>query len=65
MDRWDEGEIEEVLPIQTSMSDETDPPGTKIPVMLHAQVTEVGTLDLRLRARDGRSWKLEYYVRDT
>jgi hypothetical protein len=65
VERWDEGEIEEVLPIQTAMSDETDAPGTKIPVTLHAHVTEVGTLDLQLRARDGRSWKLEYYVRDT
>jgi hypothetical protein len=65
VERWDEGEIEEVLPIQTAMSDETDPPGTKIPVTLHALVTEVGTLDLRLRARDGRSWKLEYYVRES
>jgi hypothetical protein len=65
VERWDEGEIEEVLPIQTAMSDEADPPGTKIPVTLHANVTEVGTLDLRLHARDGRSWKLEYYVRET
>lgn len=64
IDRWSAGEIEELVPVQTAMSDEQDPPGTTIPVSLHAAVTEVGTLDLQLRARDGRSWKLEYYVRD-
>jgi hypothetical protein len=36
-----------------------------VPVRMHASVTEVGTLDLELRARDGRSWKLEYNVRET
>ncbi len=65
LDRWTEGEIQELVPIQTSMSDENDPPGTSIPVSLHAHVTEVGTLDLQLRSRDGRSWKLEFYVRET
>jgi hypothetical protein len=65
LERWPEGEIEELVPVQTAMTDESDPPGTTLPVTLHASVTEVGTLDLQLRARDGRSWKLEYYVRDT
>jgi hypothetical protein len=64
IERWGDGEIEELVPVQTAMSDETDEPGTTIPVSLHAAVTEVGTLDLQLRARDGRSWKLEYYVRE-
>jgi hypothetical protein len=65
VDHWGEGEIQELLPIQTEMKDDKDPPGTTIPVSLHASVTEVGTLDLQLRARDGRAWKLEYYVRDS
>ena len=64
LDRWGDSEIEELLPIQTEMSDENDEPGTAIPVKLHAHVTEVGTLDLQLLAADGRSWKLEYYVRE-
>ena len=65
LERWGGSEIEELLPIQTEMSDENDEPGTAIPVKLHAHVTEVGTLDLHLLAQDGRSWKLEYYVRET
>lgn len=65
LERWGEGEIEELVPVQTSMEDESDAAGTAIPVTLHAHVTEVGTLDLQLRARDDRHWKLEYYVRDT
>ena len=63
VNRWDEGEIEELVPIQTAMQDESGESGMMIPVKLHTSVTEVGTLDLQLRARDGRAWKLEYNVR--
>jgi hypothetical protein len=63
VESWEEDEIVELVPIQTAMTDEAEPPGTTIPVHLHAQVTEVGTLELSLHARDGRRWKLEYYVR--
>ena len=66
VDRWTGNEIEELSPIQTALPDEEkrdpDQPPT-VPVRLHSRVTEVGTLDLELRARDGRSWKLEYNVR--
>ena len=65
VERWPEGELAELVPVQTAMEDENDSPGTTIPVELHTKVTEVGTLDLQLRSRDGRSWKLEYYVRET
>ena len=67
VERWPEGEVEELVPIQTSMDveEEAAAPGATIPVTLHANVTEIGTLELSLRARDERSWKLEYYVRDT
>jgi hypothetical protein len=64
VEHWREGEIEELMPVMTAMSDENEPPGTTLPVSLHVHVTEVGTLDLQLRARDGRGWKLEYYVRE-
>ncbi|MCA9669542.1 MAG: Hsp70 family protein [Myxococcales bacterium] len=76
IERWDEGEIEELVPVTTAMDagegedqgeGATTTPGegaTTVPVKLHSRVTEVGTLDLSLRSRDGRSWKLEYYVRD-
>lgn len=64
IEQWDEGEIQELSPVQTVMHDENAEPGVRVPVTLHANVTEVGTLDLQLRARDGRAWKLEYYVRE-
>lgn len=64
LDRWQEGEIVELMPIHTELADE-DEETTTIPVRLHSRVTELGTLDLDLRARDGRSWKLEYQVRET
>jgi hypothetical protein len=64
IERWPEGEMEELVPIQTAMHVENEPPGTTIPVKLHSTVTEVGTLDLELRAQDGRSWKLEYEIRE-
>ena len=64
VERWAEGEIEELSPIHTAMDGEADETGAPIPVKLHSRVTEVGTLDLELRARDGQSWKLEYDVRE-
>ncbi len=64
LDRGQEGEIVELMPIHTELADE-DEETTTIPVRLHSRVTELGTLDLDLRARDGRSWKLEYQVRET
>ncbi len=64
LDGWGGGEIEELAPIQSEMDDEGDEAGEEpIPVTLHSHVTEVGTLDLELRSRDGRTWKLEYNVR--
>ena len=64
LDRWSEGELEELSPIQTEFSDEASTKeSAQVPVTLHAAVTEVGTLDLSLIAEDGRSWKLEYNVR--
>ena len=65
VERWTEGEIEELTPVQNAMDpDESDTPGAPVPVTLKAHVTEVGTLDLHLESRDGRAWKLEYYVRE-
>ena len=64
LDGWGSGEIEELAPVQSTMDDEGEDAGEEtIPVTLHTQVTEVGTLDLELRSRDGRTWKLEYNVR--
>ena len=64
LERWGEDEIEELVPVQTAMNDDRDPPGTTIPVTLHSRVTEIGTLELALHGSDGRSWRLEYEVRE-
>ena len=64
LERWNEDEMEELVPIQTAMDGQTDETGMPIPVQLHTRVTEVGTLDLELRSRDGQAWKLEYEVRE-
>lgn len=64
IERWGDGELEELVPIHTAMRVEDDAAGTTIPVRLHSTVTEIGTLDLELRAQDGQSWKLEYEIRE-
>jgi len=64
VERFSEDEIEELVPIQTALEGESDENGQLVPVQLHARVTEVGTLDLELRSRDDRRWKLEYEVRE-
>ena len=66
LDRWSPEEIQELSPLETVLVAEdgaTD--GDTVPVRLHAQVTEVGTLELWCQStRDDRRWKLEYNVRE-
>jgi hypothetical protein len=57
----DVDELEELPPIETSLSGGAA--GQVIPVHLRSHVTEVGTLEMHLVAADGRSWKLEFSVR--
>ena len=38
--------------------------GTALPVKLQSSVTEIGTLEVHCIARDGRSFKLEWNVRE-
>jgi hypothetical protein len=65
VDRVRPAEIDELDPIHTAMSsDDKNESGRSVPVRLHTRLTEVGTLDLELRARDGRRWKLELQVRE-
>lgn len=57
-------DIDELTPLATTLEAD-DPPGTRVPVRLHARVTEVGTLELSCEGvRDHRRWKLEFQVRD-
>ena len=62
VDRWEEGEISELAPVQTTLDDGKE--GATVPVKLHAKVTEIGTLELACVAKDGRRWKLEWSVRE-
>ena len=64
VEHWPTGEIEELAAISTAMEGEPDKSGAPIPVTLHARISEVGTLDLQLRSRDGQRWKLEFNLRD-
>lgn len=64
LERYSDDEMQELSPVQTAMDGEAEEPGAPIPVKLHSRVTEIGTLELELRSREGRNWRLEYDVRD-
>ncbi len=58
-----DAEIEELTPLETSLA-WTGQEGVTVPVRLHIQVTEVGTLELWAVSRDEtQRWKLEFNVR--
>lgn len=62
IEKWQQ-EIEEITSLKTELTLEGEE-GTIIPVRLHAHLTEIGTLELWLVARDGQNrWKLEFTVR--
>lgn len=57
-------ELEELAPIETTLSADGDRTGRLIPVNLQAAVTEVGTLEVRCLEKGGAGrWKLELNVR--
>lgn len=57
-------ELEEVAPIETTLSANGVAEGKLVPVNLQAAVTEVGTLELRCLEKSGAGkWKLELNVR--
>ncbi len=58
--------LTELDPVEKHIAAEGDrKAGDLVPVALEAHVTELGTLELWLAARDGRGrWKLEYSVRE-
>jgi Hsp70 protein len=65
LDSWEEGELEELTPLQVTLEPGPDEkPGTTLPVTLASAVTEIGTLEVHCVARDGRRFKLEWNVRD-
>jgi len=67
LERWKEGELEELSPIEVTLPAEGRREGDVVPVRLHAAVTEVGTLKLEAvpthpRVPDER-WAIELSVR--
>ena len=57
-------DLEEIEPIEASLSAEGRSPGEVVPVRLRAAVTEVGTLRLEAVPRTGaETWKVEFDVR--
>jgi hypothetical protein len=65
VERWQPGEIEELAPIETTLTG-GGRDGRTVPVGITAHVTEIGTLELWCMARDGQErWKLELNVRQS
>jgi hypothetical protein len=57
-------ELEELAPIETTLTSDGGAPGQLVPVNLQAAVTEVGTLEIRCLEKAGQGrWKLELNVR--
>lgn len=55
-----------VLTTQLSADDDSTPAGTLIPVRLHSDLSEIGTLALWCHEDNGqRRWKLQYDLRET
>ena len=59
-----EGQIDELAPMATTF-EAPGMEGRTVPVHLHTRVTEIGTLEVRCKSRDGKKdWKLEFNVRE-
>ncbi len=64
-EEWDEGEIEELAPLEATLQTEGREAGTLVPVRLHSYLNEIGVLELWCEASDGSGrWKLEFNVRE-
>ena len=67
LERWKDGELEELAPIEVTLPAEGRREGDVVPVRLHASVTEVGTLlveAIPLRPqKDHERWRIELSVR--
>jgi molecular chaperone DnaK (HSP70) len=65
LDRWAPDQLQELAPLETALPVADGTAGEVVPVQLHSQVTEVGTLDLWCNSTaDKRRWKLEFNVRE-
>jgi molecular chaperone DnaK (HSP70) len=63
VERWQPGEIEELAPVEATLTKKGEE-GRTVPVRISAHATEIGTLELFCKTRDGKGrWKLELNVR--
>jgi hypothetical protein len=58
-----EADLEELPPIETTLPAEEGQAGQVVPVSLRAHVTAIGTLELSAADANGRSWKVEFNLR--
>jgi molecular chaperone DnaK (HSP70) len=69
VERWKQGEIEELAPIEVDLPTEGRIAGDVVPVTLRSTVTEVGTLLLeavpRSPKKENERWKVELSVRSS
>jgi molecular chaperone DnaK (HSP70) len=64
LDRWNEGELEELAELEAELPPAGRSPGDVVPVRLRASVTEVGVLEIEALPRSGpERWKLSLDVR--
>ena len=65
LDRWAPDELVEFAPVAATLGAEEGHPDETVPVRLHSNLNEVGTLELSCNStRDQRHWKLEFNVRE-
>ncbi|NUN12838.1 MAG: Hsp70 family protein [Myxococcales bacterium] len=65
IDVYNDDEIRDLAPLETTLSGSGDDTGMVVPVHIRTHVTEIGTLEIWCVARDGeRKWKLEFNIRE-
>jgi hypothetical protein len=65
LERWGDGELDELAPIEATLPAEGRRAGEVVPVQLASSVTEVGTLLLEALPTSGSErWRLELNVRE-
>jgi molecular chaperone DnaK (HSP70) len=65
LEEWDDGELEEVAPLEAMLRAEGIETGTLVPVRLHSYLNEIGVLELWCETTNSSGrWKLEFNVRE-